>query len=33
MFRHAYVSVELPANTWFGVRDVVVYEFTGFREE
>ena len=33
MFRLAYVSFELPANTWMGVRNVVVYEIPGFREE
>ena len=33
MFRYVYESVELPANTWFGVRYIVVYEFPGFREE
>lgn len=33
MFRFVCVSAELPANTWTGVRNVVVYEFPGFREE
>ena len=33
MVRHAYVSIELPANTRLGVRDVVVYELPGIREE
>ena len=33
MFRLAYVSVELPANTWTGVRNIAVYEIPGIREE
>ena len=32
MIRHEHVSVELPANTWLGVRNVVVYEIPGYRE-
>ena len=33
MIRHEHVSVELPANTWLGVRNVVVYVLPEFREE